>query len=340
VPQFARAAPWLLLAFAVAAHGQLSQERLGTVKGDHLTADDTIQDLLGHPAFAGFAPLLLPWDDRTYENGMRLRVVGSLLPYHSHVDPAIVVGALNHMIDDVSNGKTVFYDFYTQGEKAEEPAKAHTGLFFFRGKPGAPFAVVSPGGGFSYVGSVHEGFPYAVAISKQGYNAFVLKYRAGAGGTVATRDLAAALSYIFRNADRLGVGTEAYSLWGSSAGARMGRPSARTGQRALVAMTFPGHRPWSWPTPAIRKSPITNRPPLPSSASAMASLLQRSWKGASRRCAGPAPRWSSFVTAISVMASVLGLVPVRKDGSTAPFGSGSSPSDRRPGAKRQERREA
>ena len=62
-------------------------------------------------------------------------------------------------------------------QKAEEPAKSHTGLFFFRGKPGAPFAVVSPGGGFSYVGSVHEGFPYAVAISKQGYNAFVLKYR-------------------------------------------------------------------------------------------------------------------------------------------------------------------
>jgi acetyl esterase/lipase len=81
--------------------------------------------------------------------------------------------------------------------------------------------VISPGGGFSYVASVHEGFPYAVAISKRGYNAFVLKYRVGAGGALATRDLAAALSYIFRNAATLGVGTEGYSLWGSSAGARM-----------------------------------------------------------------------------------------------------------------------
>ena len=86
-----------------------------------------------------------------------------------------MVSALNHMIDDVNNGKTIFYDFYTEAEKREQPTQSHAGLFFFRGKPGAPFAVISPGGGFSYVGSVHEGFPYAVTISKHGYNAFVLE---------------------------------------------------------------------------------------------------------------------------------------------------------------------
>jgi acetyl esterase/lipase len=189
-------------------------------KGEHLTVEDTIQDLLNHPAFAGCARLLLPWDDRK-DNGMRLRDVGALLPFHSHVDAATVVGALNQMIDDVNDGRTVFYDFYTQNEKDQQRARSNTGLFFFRGKPGAPFAVIAPGGGFSYVASIHEGFPYAVAIRKQGYNAFVLKYRAGAGGAAATRDLAAAISYVFRNATMLGVGTETYSLWGSSAGARM-----------------------------------------------------------------------------------------------------------------------
>ena len=71
------------------------------------------------------------------------------------------------------------------------------------------------------MGSIHEGFPYAPEISRKGYNAFVLKYRAGQGGAVATQDLAAAISYIFRNAERLGIGTGGYSLWGSSAGARM-----------------------------------------------------------------------------------------------------------------------
>ena len=48
-----------------------------------------------------------------------------------------------------------------------------------------------------------------------------MKHRAGHGPTVATQDLAAAISYIFRNAGSLGVATADYALWGSSAGARM-----------------------------------------------------------------------------------------------------------------------
>ena len=178
-------------------------------------------DILRHRAFARFSPLILPWDDRAYDEDMPLGRIGSLLPYHTHVDPETVTRALNRLIDDVSGGMQVFYRFYTEAQRREQPARDHTGLFFFRGRPGAPFAVICPGGGFSYVGSVHEGLPYAVEINRSGYNAFVLKYRAGHGGTVATRDLAAAVSYIFRNAGGLGVSTDGYSLWGSSAGARM-----------------------------------------------------------------------------------------------------------------------
>jgi acetyl esterase/lipase len=125
------------------------------------------------------------------------------------------------LFDDVNSGKAVFFDFYTEAQKRAEPSRRHTGLFFFRGKVGAPFAIVAPGGGFSYVGSVHEGFPYASEIGRKGYNAFVLKYRAGHGGAVATQDMAAAISYIFRSANMLGVSTRDYSVWGSSAGARM-----------------------------------------------------------------------------------------------------------------------
>ena len=50
-----------------------------------LRIDDTVGDVLAHPAFAGFGRLLLPWDDRRYEPTMRLREIGSLLPYHTHV---------------------------------------------------------------------------------------------------------------------------------------------------------------------------------------------------------------------------------------------------------------
>lgn len=217
----------------------------------HLTPHDRIGDVLRHPAFQGYARLLLPWDDRSYDEGMRLSEVGSLLPYHTHVEPGVVVDGMNRIIDDVRAGRQVFHAFYTEEEQRRDPTKRHAGLFFFRGKPGAPFAVVSPGGGFAYVGSVHEGFPYAGAINDAGYNAFVLKYRAGLGGSAATEDLAAALSFILRSADTLGVDRRSYSLWGSSAGARMAAAigshgAARFGgddvaKPAAVILAYTGH---------------------------------------------------------------------------------------------------
>ncbi|WP_449415808.1 alpha/beta hydrolase [Ochrobactrum teleogrylli] len=220
-------------------------------RSEHMKPESSLAELLNHPAFAGHAPLLLPWDGRAYDQAMPISEIGSLLPYHSNVDPDVVVSALNRMIDHASHGSTIFYDICTPEQKRAVPARANTGLFFLRGKPGAPFAVIAPGGGFAYVGSVHEGFPYAAEISKAGYNAFVLKYRVGSGGGVATEDLAAALSYIFRNADALGVSTASYSLWGSSAGARMAAAIGSHGTAAFggdnvpkpsaVIMAYTGH---------------------------------------------------------------------------------------------------
>lgn len=216
-----------------------------------LRADDTIGSLLSHPAFAGFARLLLPWDDRPYNEKTSLRDIASFLPYHSHVDPGVVVASLNRLIADVHSGRPVFYDIYSDSDKKREPGLKDTGLFFVRGNQGAPFAIVAPGGGFHYVGSVHEGFPHAAEISKRGYNAFVLKYRVGRGGSVATRDLAAAIAYVSAHADRLGVSSHGYSLWGSSAGARMAASigshgaaafgAARLPRPSAVVMAYTGH---------------------------------------------------------------------------------------------------
>jgi acetyl esterase/lipase len=216
-----------------------------------LRADDLIGDLFNHPAFAGFGHLLLPWDCRTYDMTMRLFGMHSLLPYHSHVDSDVVVSSLNRMITDAQKGQQIFYDFHNA---TRHPARSptNTGLFFFRGKPGAPFAIIAPGGGFEYVGSLHEGFPYAVAISNRGYNAFVLRYRTGQGEAVATEDLAAAVSFVFRNADVLDVDVSTYSLWGSSAGARMAAAIGSWGverfggddlpKPAAIVMAYTGHQ--------------------------------------------------------------------------------------------------
>lgn len=222
---------------AIGPQGALAQHRPSADKAHgRLTADSTIGDLLAHPAFSGFARRILPWDDRDYDLQARLDTIWTLLPYHSHVDIPSTVAALNRLIEDAEQGRQVFFEIYSEAERRAEPAKAHAGLFFLRGKPNAPFAIIAPGGGFAYVGSMHEGFPYAAAISDGGLNAFVIKYRAGKGGTVATQDLAAALGFVFRNAASLGVDTRGYSLWGSSAGARM---AAAIGSHGVAAHSGP-----------------------------------------------------------------------------------------------------
>lgn len=209
-----------------------------------LTDSDKVRDMVNHPAFAGFGEHLVP-RPQDAQSGLQLRDVGRLMPWHGNVQPDVVVSALNRMIADVLAGQTVFYNYYTNEQKRRE-----TGLFYFRGKPGAPFAVICPGGGFAYVGSLHEGFPLAQVLSDKGYNAFVLQYRTG-GEDVACEDLAAALTWIFTHADKLGVSTSGYSVWGGSAGARMAANIGSYGAEAFgggnisrpatVVMAYTGH---------------------------------------------------------------------------------------------------
>jgi len=244
----------LLFPFLFPTHGQaeVTPEREGGQMRifEHLNASSTVREVLEHPAFTGFAQFLLPNTHGRYEGDMPLGGIGSLLPYHSHVQVDTTVTVLNHLIDEISAGRTIFHDFYTGQQKQEDPEKASTGLFFFKGKPDAPFAIVCPGGGFSYVGSIHEGFPHALALSRRGYNAFVLQYRVGSEQR-ATEDLAAAATFVFVHARALSVSTENYSFWGGSAGARMVANIGTYGVRsfggkdlpkpAMVAMAYTGH---------------------------------------------------------------------------------------------------
>lgn len=169
---------------------------------------------------------------------MKLSDIDSLLPYHSHIQAKTSADVLNTLLDSTAKGKPVFYNIYTAEEKAADPSKENTGLFFFRGEENAPFAVVNAGGGFAYVGSIHESFPHALELSRQGFNAFALQYRTG-GAEVACEDLAAAIAFIFENAKELGVSTEYYSLWGGSAGARMAAYLGSYGTVAFGEKDYP-----------------------------------------------------------------------------------------------------
>ena len=178
---------------------------------------NTVGDILRAPEFKGFAKKLLPWDDESRNNPeVKISEIGRLMPYHNNIVPADILASLNYLLAEIRQGKQVFYEIYPKQDKRQE----NTGIFFFRGKPDAPFAIICPGGGFSYVGSLHEGFPLALELSKQGYNAFVIKYRSGSPDW-AMQDFATAISFIFSKAGGLSKSTDNYSVWGGSAGARM-----------------------------------------------------------------------------------------------------------------------
>ena len=200
------------------------------------TADTKVWDVIDDPAFEGYGRLIFP-ADRTIDTNQTLREVGSILAYYTYVNTDRTVEIVNYMKTKAEAGEQIFYDIYTDEEKATDPAKKNTGLFFFRGNPGEKFAIVNAGGAFVYVGAMHDSFPHALELSKKGYNAFALIYRPGA--ETASEDLARAIAFVFEHADELEVDTADYSLWGGSAGARMAAWLGSNGTAAYGEAEYP-----------------------------------------------------------------------------------------------------
>lgn len=200
------------------------------------TADTKVMDVIGDPAFEGYGRLIFPVD-RTIDEKMTLRDVGNILTWYNDVNPERTVEIVNYLKTKAEAGKRIFYDIYTDEEKAAVPAKKNTGLFFFWGHSREKFAIVNAGGGFVYVGAMHDSFPHALELSKKGYNAFALIYRSGA--ETAYEDIARAIAFIHEHANELEVDTADYSLWGGSAGARMSASLGSNGTAAYGEAEYP-----------------------------------------------------------------------------------------------------
>lgn len=136
--------------------------------------------------------------------------------WYSNIKASKTVEILNYLAEEQKDHQ-IFYQIYSEQEIAAHPSRANTGLYFFRGKEGAPFAINNAGGGFAYVAGMQDSFPHALEISNRGYNAFALIYRP----TSPYDDLAQAIRFVEDHAEELGVDSTNYSLWGGSAGARM-----------------------------------------------------------------------------------------------------------------------
>lgn len=173
--------------------------------------------------------------------------------WYGALDPDMTVDIVNTLKEQAEAGYQIFYRIYSEEECRQDPRKRDTGLFFFRGKPGERFAVCNAGGGFVFVGAMHDSFPHALTLSRAGYNAFALIYRPG--WDTACEDLARAVSFIFAHAKELQVNTDCYSVWGGSAGARMAADLGTYGPAGFggddlprpgtVVMQYTGHDSYS-----------------------------------------------------------------------------------------------
>lgn len=186
--------------------------------GEDFTPETTVGEVIADPAFGDFGRLLFPVD-RNIPFLMTLAQVStpSVYVWYPYIRVEKTVEILNYLREEVLGGRQIFHSIYTPQEIAADPSKADTGIFVFKGKEGQPFGITNAGGGFAYVGAMHDSFPHSLELCRAGYTAFALIYRPDDHYT----DLARAITYILDNAEALGVSREGYSLWGGSAGARM-----------------------------------------------------------------------------------------------------------------------
>lgn len=198
-------------------------------EASNFTLDTKIEDVKKDKVFGGWGRLIFPVNE-DYYSGDTLRNLH--LTWYNYINPLHTVEIVNYFKNQTLLGNQVLYDIYTEEEKAQDPRKKDTGLFFFKGKENEKFAITCAGGGWAYVGAMHDSFPHALELSKKGYNAFAIIYRPGA--KTAYEDLARAISFIFKHADELGVNTEGYALFGGSAGGRMAATIASYGVEPYV----------------------------------------------------------------------------------------------------------
>lgn len=199
-----------------------------------ITTETKIRDIISDPGLGDLGRLLFPVNEGYYSGD----TLGDLrLTWYSHINPNKTVEIVRYIKEQAAKGEQVFFDIYSEEEKRTDPDKRNTGIFFFRGNSGAKTAICNAGGGFAYVGAMHDSLPHALELSKKGYNAFALIYRPGA--QTACQDLARAIAFLHQNSSTLGIDMNGYSLWGGSAGARMAAWLGSLGTEYFGEQSYP-----------------------------------------------------------------------------------------------------
>lgn len=216
----------------------------GAAEGDSpVTSSTLIADVIGNPLLEDYGRFLFPIAFNPPWPGDTLADVAGLLTWHSFVNTGTTVDVVGDLLGRRERGEVVFHSIYTEAEKASDPTLRDTGIFVSSAQGstagGRPrVAVCSAGGGFAYVGSIHDSMPHALWLSRHGYTAFTLQYRPDLRSGCA--DLARAISFIHSRADELDVDPACYSLWGGSAGARLAAALSSYGPARFGGGDVPG----------------------------------------------------------------------------------------------------
>lgn len=173
-----------------------------------MTSSTLIADVIGNPLLEDYGRFLFPIAFNPPWPGDTLADVAGLLTWYSFVNTGTTVDVVNDPLGRRERGEVVFHSIYTEAEKASDPTLRDTGIFISSAQGstagGRPrVAVCSAGGGFAYVGSIHDSMPHALWLSRHGYTAFTLQYRPDLRSGCA--DLARAISFIHSRADELDV---------------------------------------------------------------------------------------------------------------------------------------
>ena len=126
-----------------------------------MTAETKLTDMINDSLFSDFGRLLLPASNYS---GATLDDLS--ITWYGHPDTNESVAVVNKLKEQAASGEPIFFDIYTDAEKAADPSKRDTGMFFFKGNPGAKFAVCNVGGGWAFVGGMQDSFPHALELSE------------------------------------------------------------------------------------------------------------------------------------------------------------------------------
>lgn len=201
-----------------------------------ISLDDTFELILQKTSLNEYEEYILPTVmDQKSINSIRklsLKEFSRLAPTW---DMTNILNGLITLSRIKSKGNTVIHKIWSDKNIADVPNKDISALFHFPAECQhdihdirTPYILIVPGGAYSMVASIQEGFPVARKLNKLGFSVFILHYRVGRRNLfpASLQDLEQAISYINERSGLFRINPCDYLLMGFSAGGHLAALSA------------------------------------------------------------------------------------------------------------------